>query len=79
MLCNREVDFDLNVSTITTGCFQMNLVCSVNDRGKVWEIKKVDERFVISNQHKKVMLLSLQALPRLTLTKSAIGAGVDCQ
>jgi hypothetical protein len=31
-------------------------VCSVNDRGKVWEIKKVDERLVISHQHKKVML-----------------------
>jgi hypothetical protein len=27
----------------------MNLVCSVNDRGNVWEIKKVDERLVISN------------------------------
>jgi hypothetical protein len=37
----------------------MNLVCPVNDRGKVWEIKKVDERFVISDQHKKVMLKSL--------------------
>jgi hypothetical protein len=46
----------LNVSTITTGCFQMNLVCSVNVRGKVWEIKKIDERLVISHQHKKVFL-----------------------
>jgi hypothetical protein len=46
---------------------------------KVWEIKKIDERFVISHQHKKVMLQSLQALPGLTLTKRAIGAGVDCQ
>jgi hypothetical protein len=31
-------------------------VCSVNDRGKVWEIKKVAERFIISHQHKKVRL-----------------------
>ena len=31
----------------------MNLVSSVNDGGKVWEIKKVAEIFVISNQHKK--------------------------
>ena len=55
----------------------MNLVCSVNDRGKDWGIKKVAERFVISHQHKKIRLSSLQALPGLTLTKSAIGAGVD--
>jgi hypothetical protein len=46
----------LNVSTITTGCFQMTKVLSVNDRVKVWEIKKFAERFVISHQHKKVML-----------------------
>jgi hypothetical protein len=52
---NLKIDFDLNVSTITTGCFQINLVCSVNDRGKVWEIKKVDERFIISHQYKKGM------------------------
>jgi hypothetical protein len=57
----------------------MNLVCFVNDRGKVWEIKKVDERFVISHQHKKVMLQLLQALPGLTLTKSAIEDGADCR
>jgi hypothetical protein len=44
----------LNVSTITTGCFQMTKVLSVNDRAKVWEIKKVAVRFVISHQHKKV-------------------------
>jgi hypothetical protein len=31
----------LNVSTITTGCFQMTKVLSVNDRAKVWEIKKL--------------------------------------
>jgi hypothetical protein len=37
-------------------------VLSVNDRAKVWEIKKVAERFVISHQHKKLRLLSLQAL-----------------
>jgi hypothetical protein len=46
----------LNVSTITTGCFQVTKVMSVNDRAKVWEIKKIDERFVISHQHKKIML-----------------------
>jgi hypothetical protein len=69
----------LNVSTITAGCFQMSLVCSVNDIGKVWKIEKVAERFGISHQHKKVRLLSLQALPWLTLTKSAIVARVDHQ
>ena len=42
----------------------MTKVLSVNDRAKVWEIKKFAERFVISG---------------LTLTKSAIGAGVDHQ
>jgi hypothetical protein len=57
----------------------MTKVLSVNDRAKVWEIKKFAERFIISYQHKKVSLLSLQAMPGLTLTKSAIGAGVDCQ
>ena len=57
----------------------MNLVCSDNDRAKVWDIKKVAERFVISHQHKKVRVSSLQALPGLTLTIYAIGAGVDCQ
>ena len=31
----------------------MKLVCAVNDRGKVWEIKKVAERFVLSHQHKE--------------------------
>jgi hypothetical protein len=46
----------LNVSTISTGCFQMTKVLSVNDRAKVWEIKNIDERFVISHQHKKVRL-----------------------
>jgi hypothetical protein len=69
----------LNFSTITTGCFQMTKVLSVNDSAKVWEVKKVAQRFVISHQHKKVRLQSLQALPGLTLTKSATGAGVDCQ
>jgi hypothetical protein len=43
------------------------------------EIKKFDEIFVISYQNKKVRLQSLQALPGLTLTISAIGAGVDRQ
>jgi hypothetical protein len=61
------------------GVFKMTKVLSVNDREKVWEIKKVAERFVISHQHKKIKVISLQALPGLTLTKSAIGAGVDCQ
>ncbi len=57
----------------------MTKVLSVNDSAKVWEVKKVAQRFVISHQHKKVRLQSLQALPGLTLTKSATGAGVDCQ
>jgi hypothetical protein len=61
------------------GIFKVTKMLSVNVRAKVWEIKKVAERFVISHQHKKVRLKSLQALPGLTLTKSAIGAGVDCQ
>jgi hypothetical protein len=34
----------------------MTKVLSVNDRAKVWEIKKIAERFVISHQHKKVSL-----------------------
>ncbi len=61
------------------GVFKMTMVLSVNDRAKVWEIKNVAERFVISHQHKKLRLESFQALPWLTLAKSAIGAGVDCQ
>jgi hypothetical protein len=61
------------------GVFKMTKVLSDNIRAKVWEIKKVAERFVISHQHKKLRLWSLQALPGLTLTKSAIGAGVDRQ
>jgi hypothetical protein len=61
------------------GVFKMTKVLSVNDRAKVWEIKKVAERFVISHQRKKIRLQSLKALPGLTLTKSALGAEVDCQ
>jgi hypothetical protein len=61
------------------GVVKMTKVLSVNDRAKVLEIKKFAERFVISHQHKKGRLQSLQALPGFTLTKSAIGAGVDCQ
>jgi hypothetical protein len=61
------------------GVFKMTKVLSVSVRAKVWEIKKVAERFVISHQHKKLRLLLLQALLRLTLTKSAIGARVDRQ
>jgi hypothetical protein len=57
----------------------MKKVLSVNDRAKVWKIKKVAERSVMSHQHKKIRLESLQAVPRLNLTKSAIGVGVDCQ
>jgi hypothetical protein len=57
----------------------MTKVLSVNDRAKVWEIKKFAERFVISHQHKKLSLQSLQALPGLTLTKSAIGARLERQ
>jgi hypothetical protein len=60
------------------GVFKMTKVLSVNVREKVWEIKKVAERFVISHRHKKLRVKSLQALPGLTLTKSAIGVGVDC-
>jgi hypothetical protein len=60
------------------GVFKMAKVLSVNDSARVWEIKKVAKRFVVSHQHKKLRSLSLQALPGLTLTKSAIGAEVDC-
>jgi hypothetical protein len=35
------------------GVFKMTKVLSVNDRAKVWEIKKVAEIFVISHQQKK--------------------------
>jgi hypothetical protein len=34
------------------GVFEMTKVLSVSVRAKVWEIKKVAERFVISHQHK---------------------------
>ncbi len=61
------------------GVFKMTKVLSVSVRAKIWEIKKGAERIVISHQHKKLRLQSLQALPGLTLTKSAIGAGVDRQ
>jgi hypothetical protein len=61
------------------GAFKMAKVLSVSVRAKVWEIKKVAERFVISHQHKKIRLQLMQALPGLTLTKRAIGGGVDCQ
>jgi hypothetical protein len=39
------------------GVFKMTKVLSVNDRAKVWEIKKVTERFVISHQHKKIKVI----------------------
>ncbi len=52
----------LNVSTITTGCFQMTKVLSVDDRAKVWKIKKVAERFVFSHQDKsKVIIIASPA------------------
>ncbi len=35
----------------------MTKVLSVNDREKVWVIKKVAERFVISHQHKKKVII----------------------
>jgi hypothetical protein len=61
------------------GVSKMTKVLSDHVRAKVWEIKNVAERLVILHQHKKLMLLSLHALPGLTLTKSAIEAGVDHQ
>ena len=40
----------------------MTKVLSVNDRAKVWEIKKVAERFIISHQHKsKVIIIASPA------------------
>ncbi len=46
--------------------------------GKVWEIKKVDESFVISHQHKNnVMNIASPALAYLE--KNTIGGGVDRQ
>jgi hypothetical protein len=38
------------------GVFKMTKELSVNEKAKVWEIKKVAERFVISHQHKKLRL-----------------------
>jgi hypothetical protein len=38
------------------GVFKMTKALSVSVRAKVWEIKKVAERFVISHQHKKLRL-----------------------
>ncbi len=54
---NREIDFDLEcLNYHNRDFFKMTKVLSVNDRAKVWEIKKVAERFVISHQHKKLRL-----------------------
>jgi hypothetical protein len=39
------------------GVFKVTKVLSVNVRAKVWEIKKVDERYVISHQHKKMVII----------------------
>ncbi len=48
-----RVSFDLECLNYHNRVFfKMTLVLSVNDRAKVWEIKKVAERFVISHQHK---------------------------
>jgi hypothetical protein len=48
----------------------MNLVCFVTDRGKVWEIKKVDERFVILHQHKKNNVIIIAGPARAYLDKN---------
>jgi hypothetical protein len=73
------VGMNLNMDKKNIGLFKMTKVLSVHVRNKVWEIKNIAERLVILHQHKKLTLYSLHALPRLTLTKSAIGARVDCQ
>jgi hypothetical protein len=39
------------------GVFKMTKVLSVNVRAKVWELKKVAEKFVISHQHKKIQVI----------------------
>jgi hypothetical protein len=50
------------------GVFKITKVLSVNVRAKVWEIKKVAERFVISHQHKnKVKIIA--SLARAYLDK----------
>jgi hypothetical protein len=44
------------------GVFKTTKVLSVNVRAKVWETKKVAERFVISHQHKiKVIIIASPA------------------
>jgi hypothetical protein len=39
------------------GVFKMTKVLSVNGRAKVWDIKKVAERFIISHQHKNKVII----------------------
>ncbi len=47
----------------------MMKVLSVNDRAKVWEIKKVAERFVISHQHKKIEVIIIASPDQAYLDK----------
>jgi hypothetical protein len=47
----------------------MTKVLSVNVRAKVWEIKKVAERFVISHQHKKIKVIIITSPARAYLDK----------
>jgi hypothetical protein len=46
---------------------------------KVWEIKKIDERFVMSHQHKKNNVIIIASPALVYFAKSAIGARIDCQ
>jgi hypothetical protein len=47
----------------------MTKVLSVSVRAKVWEIKKVAERFVISHQHKKIKVIIIACPARAYLDK----------
>jgi hypothetical protein len=48
-LCLECLNYHIRVFSNEVGVF-----CQCHK--KVWEIKKIDERFVMSHQHKKVML-----------------------
>jgi hypothetical protein len=51
------------------GVLKKTKVLSVSVRAKVWEIKKVAERFVISHQHKKSKVIIIASPARTYLDK----------
>jgi hypothetical protein len=61
------------------GVFKMTKVLSVSVRAKVWEIKKVAERFVISHQHKKINVIIIASPAQAYLDKKCNRSWGDCQ